>query len=39
MANVTNRKLLQLAGSTLAKIKALTGDEAIQPRELLVATD
>ena len=36
---VTNRKLLQLAGSTLAKIKALTGDDALQPREIVVATD
>lgn len=36
---VTNRKLLQLAGSTLENIKALAGDEVIQARELLVATD
>lgn len=36
---VENRKLLQLAGSTLEKILALNGDNAIQARELLVATD
>ena len=36
---VTNRKVLQLAGSTLAKIKALAGEEVVQARELLVATD
>lgn len=36
---VTNRKVLQLAGSTIEKIKALTGDEAIQERELLLAVD
>ena len=36
---VTNRKVLKVAGSTLANIKALNGDNAIQERELLVATD
>ena len=36
---VTNRKVLQLAGSTLDSIKGLVGDNAIQARELLVATD
>jgi len=36
---VSNRKVLQLAGSTLENIKALAGEDAIQGRELLVATD
>lgn len=36
---VTNRKLLQLAGSNLANILALSGDNALQARELLVAVD
>ena len=34
-----NRKFLQLAGSTLAKIAALNGENAVKARELLVATD
>ena len=36
---VTNRKVLQLAGSTAESIKALTGDNALQAREILVSTD
>lgn len=36
---VTNRKVLRIAGSSLENIKALAGDEVIQARELLVATD
>ena len=34
-----NRKFLQIAGSTLAKIQALEGENAVKARELLVATD
>lgn len=36
---VTNRKLVQFSGSTLAGVTGLTGDNAIQDRELLVSTD
>lgn len=36
---MANRKFLQLAGSTLANIAALTGENAVKARELLVATD
>ena len=36
---MANRKFLQLAGSTLAKIAALEGENAVKARELLVATD
>ena len=34
-----NRKFLQIAGSTLAKIAALTGENAVKEREILLATD
>ena len=34
-----NRKFLQIAGSTLAKIQALTGENAVKEREILLATD
>ena len=35
----TNRKILQLAGSKLATINALSGVDAIKERELIVSTD
>ena len=35
----SNRKVLKLAGSTLANVAALTGADAIEARELLCTTD
>lgn len=34
-----NRKFLQIAGSTLAKIQALSGENAVKEREILLAVD
>jgi len=36
---VDNRKVLQIAGGDYTDLKALSGNNAIQPRELLVSTD